>query len=257
MASINKKPEPLRTHEGAVASRINPEFELRRSVAACLLWEDTFYESGMDIVERIKSLVTRVDPKKVSSLAIEAREKMKLRHVPLLLCKELARIGKLRAEVLERVIQRADELTEFLSIYWKDGKQPLSAQVKKGLAGAFPKFNSYQLAKYNKKTNVKLRDVLFLCHAKPKNKKQAEVWKKLIDGTLEPPDTWEVSLSTGKAKRETWERLLTEKKLGGLALLRNLRNMNNVSVDEKLIRTALSDMDISRILPFRFNNAII
>jgi 60 kDa SS-A/Ro ribonucleoprotein len=44
---------------------------------------------------------------------------------------------------LERVIQRPDELTEFLAIYWKDGRQPLSAQVKKGLARAFRKFNEY------------------------------------------------------------------------------------------------------------------
>jgi hypothetical protein len=34
----------------------------------------------------------------------------------------------------------ADELSEFVAIYWKDGRVPLSGQVKKGLAAAFPKF---------------------------------------------------------------------------------------------------------------------
>ena len=67
---------------------------------------------------------------------------------------------------MARVIQRADELAEFVALYWKDGKQPLSKQVKKGLAKAFTKFDAYQLAKYNnRKAIVKRRDELFLCRA--------------------------------------------------------------------------------------------
>jgi 60 kDa SS-A/Ro ribonucleoprotein len=70
---------------------------------------------------------------------------------------------------------------------------------------------------------VKLRPVLFLFHAKPKDAEQAAVWKKLVENTLEPHDTWEVALSAGKDKRENFERLLREGKLGGPAVLRNLR----------------------------------
>ena len=47
------------------------------------------------------------------------------------------------SETLARIIQRADELAEFVAIYWKDGRVPLSGQVKKGLATAFPKFDEY------------------------------------------------------------------------------------------------------------------
>lgn len=51
-------------------------------------------------------------------------------------------------------------------------------------------------------------------------------WKALAEKTLASPDTWEVSLSAtkGENKREAWERLLAERKLGPLALIRNLRN---------------------------------
>ena len=156
------------------------------------------------------------------------------------------------ADTLARVIQRADELAEFVALYWKDGRQPLSKQVKKGLAQAFTKFDAYQLAKYNRDGAVKLRDVLFLCHAKPKDKEQEAIWKQLIDGSLPAPDTWEVNLSTGKDKKATWERLLAENKLGGLALLRNLRNMAESKVDESLVFAALDRMKTERILPFRF-----
>jgi len=40
------------------------------------------------------------------------------------------------------------------------------------------------------------------------------MWKKLIAGTMITPDTWEVALSAGTDKREAWERLLREQKLG-------------------------------------------
>jgi len=245
----------IKTHEGAPAKNITPDQQLRRSLMACMLWEKTFYESGEDISDRIASLVPKVEPHIVASMAIEAREKMKLRHAPLWIVRQMAKLPehkKLVAETLERVIQRPDELTEFVAMYWLDGKQPLSKQVKKGLAQAFTKFDAYQLAKYNRNTPVKLRDVMFLCHAKPKDREQETIWKQLIDGTLPSPDTWEVSLSAGKDKKETWERLLLENKLGGLALLRNLRNMAQVGVKEELIFTALDRMRTEKILPFRF-----
>ncbi|HXU20619.1 MAG TPA: TROVE domain-containing protein [Verrucomicrobiae bacterium] len=244
-----------RTHEGAPARNIPVELQLRRSVLACLLWESQFYEDGVEIAGRIAELVPRVAAEKVAALAVEAREQMKLRHAPLLLAREMARHKTHRAlvsETLARVIQRADELAEFVAIYWKDGRVPLSGQVKKGLAAAFPKFDEYQLAKYDRSGPIKLRDVLFLSHAKPRDVEQASVWKKLIWGKLATPDTWEVALSAGSDKREAWERLLREQKLGALALLRNLRNMREAQVDESLVLAALGEMNTARVLPFRF-----
>jgi len=63
MARLNmlKIPFPwgTRTHEGAPARNISTELQLRRSVLACLLWEDQFYEDGVEIAGRIQSLVPR------------------------------------------------------------------------------------------------------------------------------------------------------------------------------------------------------
>lgn len=248
---------PRLTHEGATAPRISKYEELRRSVLTCLLWENTFYEKGSEIGARIAALVAEIDPTKVAALAIEARDRMQLRHVPLFLVRELARrkgCGTLVENTLAHVIQRADELAEYCSLYWRDGRQGLSAGSKRGLATAFQKFDAYRLAKYNRDAAVKLRDVLFLCHAKPKDAEQDALWKRLIAGTLESPDTWEVELSAGKDKKATFERLMREGKLGGLAALRNLRNMEQAGCDEALIRERLAQ-GINRALPFRFLSA--
>jgi GNAT superfamily N-acetyltransferase len=259
MAKMNvwKRMFPATTHEGAVAQKISAKAELRRTVLTCLLWEDAFYEKGAGIAARIAELVRANKAEDVAALAREARSDLQLRHVPLFLVRELARrkgTGPLVAETLEHVVQRADELGEFVGLYWKEKKEPLSAGVKRGLALAFTKFDAYQLAKYNRDSMVKLRDVLFLCHAKPRNAEQASDWKKLADGTLAPPDTWEVALSARQGKKETFERLLKEGKLGGMAVLRSLRLMTAAGVSPKLIRERL-DRGVTRALPFRFVTA--
>lgn len=246
------------THEGAPSVQSSPAKELRRSIMACMLWEDSFYESGQDHAARVSALCKQVSFADLAQTAIDAREKFKLRHAPLLLLREAIRYHKGRqvGDLIERVIQRPDELGELLSLYWKDNKEaPLTAQLKIGLARALKKFTPYQLAKYNRDGAVKLRDVLFLSHAKPRDEAQAVIFKSLVDGTLQAPDTWEVSLSGGADKRETFERLMAEKKLGALALLRNLRGMLEVGVCEDKIRDALASMNAERVLPFRFISA--
>ncbi len=259
----NKVPAPV-THGGVPAVRINAEAQLRRSVLSTLLWENQYYENGQTIAQRIKELASQVDPVKVAALAVEAREVQKLRHVPLLLAAALApRGGAVVGDTIDRVIQRADELAEFLAIYWgmqeaPKGKgslrpSPLSKQVKRGLAQAFIKFDGYQLAKYNRDEAIKLRDVLFLTHAKPKDEAQAQLWKQLVDGTLASADTWEVALSAGKDKATEWTRLLSEGKLGYLALLRNLRGMEQAGVSKALVEQAiLARKGADKVLPFRF-----
>ena len=250
------------THEGAPAVRVSPIKELRRSVLTALLWENTFYEKGSALSARVADLVTKCKAEDVAALAVEARDRMYLRHVPLFLVRELARTkgnGALVAATLAHIIQRPDEMGEYLALYWQGqidaDKSPLSSGSKRGLASAFRKFSAYQLAKYDRDGAYKLRDVLRLVHAKARDTEQAALWKHVIARDLAAPDTWEVALSGGANKRDTFERLLREQKLGGLAFLRNLRNMVEASVDAGLIRERFAGK-LGKVLPFRFIAAV-
>lgn len=254
MSSINRAVRmPAFNSVGTQVPQINPERQLKRITLAAMLWEKQFYLDGKSHAELVRDLVAKVQPAKVEALAQEARTKFKLRHVPLLLARELARHGKLQASALTNVIQRPDEMSEFLSIYWQDGKTAVSNQVKKGLAACFNKFNEYQLAKWNKNSAaIKLRDVMFLSHPKPQSAEQAELFKRVAADTLATPDTWETQLSAGANKCETFTRLMTEKKLGALAFLRNLRNMRDSGVNTDLIRSYAATLDVTKVLPFRY-----
>jgi len=286
MAKTNYRPRAIRslTKEGASVIIAGNEEKLRRTVLSCLLFEKNFYEDGQTVYHRISDLVKLVRPEFVAELAIEARNKYNLRHVSLCLIREAARYPTHRhvvADALVDVIQRADELSEFLAMYWTEyseqqsygwgsdkeiistfKKTPIAASVKKGLARAFTKFDEYQLAKYNRKGVVNLRDVLFMCHAKPETGEQADIWAKLAAGELKTPDTWETKLSAGANKKEDFTRRLKanldpnqKNLLGAMALLKNLRGMDEAGVDRNLIKRALKAVNPERVLPYRFITA--
>jgi 60 kDa SS-A/Ro ribonucleoprotein len=245
------------TITGTPASRTSSLEQLRRSVLTCILWEDGAYENGVAVATRIADLVKECTPSDVAQLAYEARWNMNLRHVPLYLMVQLAQARTLRAEWLTKVIGRVDEIAEFLSLYWKDGKCPISNQVKEGLRAAFDKFDAYQIAKYQgSDRSIKLRDVIRMLHPKPVTQERSQLYKKVIEGTLSAPDTWETALSGGGNKCEVFTRLINEGKLGSLAMLRNLRNMQQSGVSDVVIRNGLASMRTDRLLPFNFLTAV-
>jgi 60 kDa SS-A/Ro ribonucleoprotein len=261
------KAQKLFTFEGGPATlHLTAEQQLRRLVASCLLFEDEFYVDGKTVADQIEAAAVAVSPQFLAELAIEARGRLNLRHVPLLLLEVLTRTGKgtsIVSEAIARTIQRADEITEFLAIYWhgkgrRDCKQghgkSVSAQVRKGLAKAFERFDNYGLSKYDRDGVVKLRDALRLARPKPTDDNRSALYKGVINRSLTPPDTWEVALSGGADKKATFERLLSEHKLGYLALLRNLRKMDEVGVDKQLISEAIIARrgGADRVLPFRY-----
>lgn len=260
MSTSNMKTSVL-THGGAIAKRINPIQQLRRTVLSCLLWEKEFYEDGKEIANNITEAANNCDVEEVANLAFEARNLHGLRHVPLLLLLNvIKRGGKGTKHLIAKTIRRADDMTELLALYWAHGnersKKPkgqghlADRQLRDGLKIAFEKFDEYSISKYDKKDGaVRMRDVMFMSHPKPKNEEQAQFYKRIAQDQMKTPDTWEVRLSGGVNKKEAWTTLLRntldknykdrDGQLGYMAVLRNLRNMVDVDVDRGLIRDAI------------------
>lgn len=243
---------------GAKAAKQSEIELLRRVVLANLLWEDVAYIDGKSVADEIKRLIPLCKAKDVADLALEARIKQKLRHTPLFIAVEMCRYPEHKAyvkQLLPQIITRADMLTDFLALYWKDGKKPICNQAKKGLSAAFHNFNEYKFAKYDRDAAIKLRDVMFLCRPKPNNDYETKLFQKIADRTLTPPETWEVLLSSGKDKKEVWTKLITEDKIGGLAMLRNINNMKKADVDRRVIVEGLTKLKSSMLLPLDFLKA--
>ena len=239
---------------------------------------DQFYRGAKDTLNDLKKLSEKVKDKEfVAKSAIYARDKFGMRSITHALAGELtsqlngAEWGK---DFYNKVVVRVDDMTEILSYYlaYKTEKDnpKFPNSLKKGFAKAFDKFDGYQLAKYKgENKEVKLVDIVNLVHPVPtvRNKEALEL---LVKGELKNTDTWEAKLSQvgqiaeseeelADLKSNAWSELISSRKLGYFALLRNLRNIITQSpqsvkvacemlVDEKLIKN-------SRVLPFRFATA--
>jgi 60 kDa SS-A/Ro ribonucleoprotein len=271
---------------GGQGFKMTPEMELYTIVCASLLTPTYYVPDTNDQINRIKSLIRKVDPVFVAQLAVYAREQMYLRTIPMVLTVELAKCHRgdnLLRRLSGRVIQRADEITELLSYYVKaNNLQPkfikakgghsiekkiykLSNQLRKGIADSFFKFDEYQFAKYNRANEIKLRDALFLTHPKPRTQAQKELFEKIAQDTLETPYTWETQMSKagqdGKDKKIVWQELIDSGRMNYMAMMRNLRNFLETGVSKSHIekvaeRLANADqVRKSKQLPFRFLTA--
>jgi hypothetical protein len=181
---LKTKKAETTNHEGARAFAMTQELELYTAVVTASL-SDSFYEKGGERMKRILELIAKVDTRFLAQLAVYTREKMYLRTIPMVLAVELARVhngDNLVKNMVNRVVGRADEITELLAYYQlANGRNEikklnkLSKQLQKGLAEAFNKFDEYQFAKYNRETAVSLRDALFLVHPKAKDEAQQQI----------------------------------------------------------------------------------
>ena len=238
---------------------------------------DQFYKSGNDTLKDLRNLVKKVDPEFAAKAAIYARDKFGMRSITHALAGELTSELKgteLGKNFYDKVVVRVDDMTEIMSYYLmhktsKDNpKFPNS--LKKGFAKAFDKFDAYQLAKYSgKNKDLKLVDLVNIVHPVPTDRNKTAL-ELLVKGDLKNTETWEAKLSQAgqvaeneedlsQLKSDAWTDLITSRKIGYFALLRNLRNILNQApnavtaacellVDERMISK-------SRVLPFRFATA--
>ena len=238
---------------------------------------DQFYRSSNETLDQLKKLLIKTDPLFAAKAAIYARDKFGMRSITHVLAGELT--SQLTGfdwakNFYDKVVVRPDDMTEIISYYLANKtdkvKPKFPNSLKKGFASAFNKFDSYQIGKYKMSNkDVKLVDVVNLVHPVP-TERNSEALNLLINDKLKNIDTWESKLSEAgqkadgdddltKLKADAWSELVTSKKIGYFALLRNLRNIITQSpqsikgacdmlVDEKLIKK-------SRVLPFRFSTA--
>lgn len=236
--------------------------ELAFSVLAGFLNEDSYYEAKSERLARVQALVVEVakrDPAFVAKLAVYSRNVFQMRTAFPVLIGNLARVHHGNSLVRHAIVagaSRVDDLTELIAFTQK----PIPNAMKKGIAEALRKFDAYQLAKYrNENRAVKLVDVFNLVHPKP-GQGQEESYGLLMKGKLtQTGETWEARLSSGEDKRLVWAEMVP-KKLGYMALLRNLRNIAR-DADEATITLAAArianpdEVQRSRQLPFRFLSA--
>ncbi|RXE58602.1 TROVE domain-containing protein [Acetivibrio mesophilus] len=249
-------------NEGAIAYSMSDKEKLVTQVLTSFFNENKFYgDNSQDILNTVRNVI-KTDPRFVANLSVFARKEMHLRTISHVLVSELAKSIEGKEYVrrtLNKVIERPDDMTEVLAYYMNTYGKPIPNSIKKGLADSFGKFDEYQLAKYNRKNSIKLKDILCLVHPKAKDEAQNDLWKRLLDDRLETPVTWETELSSKGNSKGTWESLIDENRLGYMAMMRNLRNIINSGASniDKVYAYLTNEERVlkNKQLPFRYYSA--
>lgn len=264
MANFNQK-QTMRTvnHSGYTAYRMPEKLKLVTQVLTSFFNEKKFYgDNSQEMKETIVAAI-RKDAVFVAKLAVFARREFHMRTVAHVLVAHLAHEveGKPYTRAATKAVcLRGDDATEILACYLSEFGKPVPNALKKGLADAMTGFDEYTLAKYKGEgKQVKMRDVLCICRPTPKDEQQSDLWKRLLNGELKTPYTWETELSAKGNTAEVWEQLIDSGKVGYMALLRNLRNIlqANPGNVEKALATIEDPAAVrrSRQLPFRYLSA--
>ena len=239
---------------------------------------DQFYKGSNDTLKDLKTLSEKIKDKEfVAKAAIYARDKFGMRAITHALAGELT--SQLTGfdwakNFYDKVVVRPDDMTEILSYYLANktdkSKPKFPNALKKGFATAFDKFDGYQISKYKMENKeVKLVDVVNLVHPTP-TEKNGEALNLLINDKLKNTQTWEAKLSAvgqvaegeedlAQLKSDAWDELISTRKIGLMAMLKNLRNIIKDSPKSiPLVCESLKNEKFitnSKVLPFRFSTA--
>lgn len=291
MSKYNRKKEAVKptvkNFMNEDAFLLAPKEEFISSIMTTFLSKDgSYYESSDEEVNRILSLLEKIDPLFACKAAIYARENGNMRSISHLLGAALAKYisGQEYAKrFYNRLIVRADDMSEIVSAYaslngmsLKDIKK-IPNSIKKGFKEALERLDAYQLDKYKMKNrSVSMIDLIRLFHPKG-NQKNAEAFKRLVNGEsleglyetkiLEKEMTKAGQLTKGatedekkEAKHEAIAEILDNVK--GMPIMNLIRNLRNIilyapdKVEDACEQLRIKDKILnSRLLPFRFATA--
>lgn len=265
---VNNRTENL---AGGKAYKLNPKMKLVTMLLTSFVSEQ-YYKSEEQFIFDLKKLLDDLSDKKfMAKSAIYARNEFGMRSVVHIVAGEIAKNVKKQnwtKKFFTKIVRRVDDITEILSYYISNyGKRPIPNALKKGLSKAFDMFDKYQLAKYKSSNReFSLIDAVNLLHPKPTIKNK-QALKDLVDGKLRSTDTWEAKMckvgqdpkdekEKEELKAKVWKDLISERKIGYFALLRNLRNIIQQSPEiiDKTCELLCNKNLIKKslVLPFRY-----
>lgn len=264
VSKFNQRPNDYTVNrEGMPACAMADRIKLVTQVLTSFFNEQKFYGDNSAEMELTIRRVIRQDADFVSRLAVYARREFNMRSVAHVLTAYLAHEPEGKPFVrrtVRGIVRRGDDVTELMAFYLSAFGKPIPNALRKGICDVFAGFDEYTLAKYRGKGKaVSMKDIVMLCHPRPVDEAQAALWKRLLEGRLQTPVTWETQLAAKGNTRETWEELIDSGKVGYMALLRNLRNIQQAAPRNigKVWKTIEDPEAVrrSRQLPFRFLSA--
>jgi len=270
-----RAPEKIINHQGGEGFKLSPKLELISLLATGISgnkYYETLDDRSKRLLELVgKVAKTPKDIEFVAKALVYTRSVIGQRSVthlgavglvPHLSGMELGkRFFSKRNRKAETggIVHRLDDMLEIAAAYFhfNPGK-PLPGAIKKGFRNALEHADTYELAKYQGKGKaISLVDIVNLVHPRPEDN-MIEVFEKLMKGnltqfnTVEDKNTksgqevaakvisgeitkTEAEVQVKQAKKENFSELISTRKIGYFALIRNLRNILKAGINADTI----------------------
>lgn len=219
--------------------------------------------SPSQLMERAIDEALNADPEETLRFAVELRQKLNIRTTPQVIMVRAARHPKVKgtsllAKYSSGIMQRLDEPCVQMAYHLSAFGKPIPSNLKRAWARRLEKAQPFELAKYRMEgREVNLYDVVNVCH--PSSDAVSELMKGRTKQTGEN-ETWEAvrskagKVETAEQAQEVWTA--ASKKMGHMALLRNLRNLEaNKALTDELLDQLVEGAATGRQLPFRYYSA--
>lgn len=267
MSKFNEKQvnnNKILTHENGEAYVKNLENEWVNFLFSCIL-QNRYYESSSKqqdrYVELTNAMIDKYGAAFVGKAAVFARNELGMRSISELTAAMLNQHNfEGKRDFYKKYFHRPDGVAEvFGAIDMLGGKR--SHALVRGAGDYLSGLDAYQVGKYKMSGKTyNMYDLINITHA---SSPAIDAYK---NDTLETPDTWETKISGAENQEEKeaeWKRLVEERKLGYMALIRNLRNIlscefvNSQWAKEHLIPQITNKASIKKslIFPYRIYTA--
>jgi len=289
---VRKSPVVIKNHQGGEGFKLSPKLELISLLATGISgnkYYESLDDRSQRLLDLVDEVAKK--PKDVEFVAkalIYTRSVIGQRSVTHLAAVGLTphlsgmELGKKFFSKRDRkgetggIIHRLDDMFEIAAAYFHlNPDSTLPSAIKKGFRNALENADTYELAKYQGKgKEVSLIDLIRITHPRPDDS-MIDTFEKLIAGDLKQFNTVEdkntksgqevaAKIASGtitaeeaivevtEAKRDNFAELIKTKKIGYIALIRNLRNilksgpnaetlglMSDMLTNEKLIKQSL------------------
>lgn len=265
------------------------------TVGSAFFVEPQFYGKTGDIANHMIATATEIangkNPEDLLIIARWARDEMNMRTTPMVLLAIAAHevpTKEFTRRYIRASVKRADDVLQIFAAYLAMFGKPMPNSLRRGLSDAIAKLTQWDIFRYKGNSHPNFKDVLKMVGRSDGYPLDKKTYDAIMNDTVEvQADTvqgasrrevaladsfedakaailagklpWEPVVSKFGSKKEVWEFLIENDLVGYMAMLRNLRNFEQVDISDahwKLVRLVLVEgAGKARQLPFRYVSA--
>lgn len=265
------------------------------TVGSAFFAEPQFYGKTGDIANHMIATAIEIangkNPEDLLIIARWARDEMNMRTTPMVLLAIAAHevpTKEFTRRYIRASVKRADDVLQIFAAYLAMFGKPMPNSLRRGLSDAIAKLTQWDIFRYKGNSHPNFKDVLKMVGRSDGYPLDKKTYDAIMNDTVEVQTAtvqgasrrevaladsfndakaailsghlpWEPVVSKFGSKKEVWEFLIDNGLVGYMAMLRNLRNFEQVAISDKyweIVEGVLVEgAGKARQLPFRYVSA--